>query len=57
MLPTGFFAVAVGVAVLVVIAIISMRGPRDPGGRLPGNDGPIIPGYYHWDHDIGGDDG
>jgi len=57
MLPTGFFAVAVGVAVLVVIAIISLRGPRDPGGRLPGNGGPIIPGHDHWDHDFGGDDG
>jgi hypothetical protein len=43
MLPTGFFAVAVGVLCLVLIAVISMRGPRDPGGRLPGNGGPMFP--------------
>jgi hypothetical protein len=47
----GYFAVAVGLVCLVLIAAISLRGPRDRGGRLPGNGGPIVP----WSDDGGGD--
>jgi hypothetical protein len=56
MFPIGAFAVAVGVTVLVLIAVISMRGPRDRGGRLPPVGGPVLPGP-HWgdDGDFGGD--
>ncbi|MGH6952279.1 MAG: hypothetical protein ACREH4_15560 [Vitreimonas sp.] len=45
MLPTGFFAVAVGVVFLVLIAVASMRQTRtgrrrlrDPGALLPLDD-------------------
>jgi hypothetical protein len=50
MLPTGFFAVAVGVACFVLIAVVSMRGTRrrrrfrDGGALFPIGD------------DFGGDD-
>lgn len=45
MLPTGFLAVAVGVVLLVLIAVVSMRQTRparrrwrDPGAMLPLDD-------------------
>jgi hypothetical protein len=55
MFPIGAFAVAVGVTVLVLIAVISMRGPRDRGGRLPRVGGPVLPGPHWGDDDFGGD--
>jgi hypothetical protein len=43
-------AFAIGLGVLALIVIISLRGPRDPGDRLPGNGGPMIPGVHEtWD--------
>lgn len=54
MLPTGAFAVAAGIGFLLLIVALSLRGPRDRGGRLPGNGGPMIP--YNDDGD-GGDGG
>lgn len=56
MLPTGALAVAVGVAVLLLIAVLSMIGPRDRGGRLPRVGGPMLPGP-HWGDDGGDGDG
>jgi hypothetical protein len=43
-------ALAIGLGVLALIVIFSLRGPRDPGDRLPGNGGPMIPGVHEtWD--------
>jgi hypothetical protein len=54
MMPIELLSVAVGVVCVVLIAVISWRGPRDPGGRLPGNDGPMVP---YGDDDGGDGDG
>lgn len=51
MLPTGAFAVAVGLGFLALIVALSLSGPRDRGRRLPGNGGALIP------FDDDGDDG
>jgi hypothetical protein len=48
MLPTGFLAVAIGIGCFVLIAVISMRGPRRRRRRAP-DGGAIFP--------IGEDDG
>jgi len=48
-----YLAVAIGLLCLVLIAAISLRGPRDPGGRLRGSGGAIVP----WDEDDAGDIG
>ena len=42
-------AVAIGLASLVALALISIRGPRARSTRLRGNGGAIVP--------LGGDDG
>jgi len=52
MLPPGFFAVAVGIALLVLIAVVSLRGPRSRERRL--RDGPMFPLV---DDGADGDDG
>lgn len=52
MVAIELLAVAVGVVSVILLAAISMRGPRDRGARLPGNGGAIVP----LGHD-GGDDG
>jgi hypothetical protein len=36
-------AVAIGVASFIALALISVRGPRNPRARLRGNGGPIVP--------------
>ncbi|QGZ94703.1 hypothetical protein [Terricaulis silvestris] len=36
-------AVAIGLASLIALTLLSIRGPRDRGGRLRGNGGPIVP--------------
>lgn len=53
---TGLIALAVSLGVLALIVIASLLGPRDPGGRLPGNGGAILPGHGHWDEGGGGGD-
>jgi hypothetical protein len=35
MMPIQLLSVAIGLAFLVLLAVISMNGPHDPGGRLP----------------------
>jgi hypothetical protein len=35
MMPIQLLSVAVGVVCVVLIAVLSMAGPRDPGGNLP----------------------
>lgn len=55
MVAIELFAVAVGVVSVLLLAAISMRGPRDRGGRLPGNGGPVVP--LHHSYDDGGGDG
>jgi hypothetical protein len=49
MMTIEILAVAIGLASLVALTLISVRGPRDRGARLRGNGGPVVP--------IGGDDG
>jgi len=39
----ALIALAIGLGLLVLIVALSLVGPRDPGGRLPGNRGAIIP--------------
>jgi hypothetical protein len=39
-----------------LLAVLSMRGPRDPGAKLPGNGGAIVP-LGHGDDGGGGDAG
>ena len=51
MLPSGAFAVAVGIALLVLIAVVSLRGARPRRRRL--REGPMIPLAHD---DDGGDD-
>ena len=53
---TGLIALAISLGVLALIVIASLLGPRDPGGRLPGNGGAILPGHGHWDEGGGGGD-
>jgi hypothetical protein len=43
MVAIELLAVAVGVVSFVLLAAISMRGPRDRGARLRGNGGAIVP--------------
>jgi hypothetical protein len=43
MVAIELLAVAVGVVSLILLAAISIRGPRDRGARLPGNGGAIVP--------------
>jgi hypothetical protein len=54
MLPPGFFAVAVGIALFVLIAVVSLRFTRWRERRL--RDGPMFPLVDH-DADDGGDGG
>lgn len=54
MLPPGFFAVAVGIALLVLIAVVSLRYSRTRPRRL--REGPIFPLVDHGADD-GGDGG
>jgi len=49
MLPTGFFAVAVSVGFLVLIAVVSLRGPRTR--RSVRDGGAIFPIGEHDDFD------
>lgn len=50
MVAIELLAVAVGVVSLILLAAISMRGPRDRGAKLPGNGGAIVPlGDHHGD--------
>jgi hypothetical protein len=35
MMPIQLLSVAIGVVCVVLIAVISMGGPPDPGGKLP----------------------
>jgi hypothetical protein len=49
MLPTGFFAVAVGIACLVLIAVVSLRHRTRPRRHL--SDGGPFFGYSHLGHD------
>jgi hypothetical protein len=53
MMTIEILAVAIGLASLVALALISVRGPRDRGGRLRGNGGPVVP----YGHDSGDGDG
>jgi len=57
-MPIGVIALAISLGILVLIVILSLRGPRDRGGRLP-DAGPIIPhGHGHLDDGDGfGEDG
>jgi hypothetical protein len=48
MLPTGFFAVAVSIVFLVLIAVVSLRHRTRRERRL-GDGGPIF-GFSHLDH-------
>jgi hypothetical protein len=48
MLPTGAFAVAIGLGALVLIALVSMRGPSRK--RRARDDGPVVP-LGRADHD------
>jgi hypothetical protein len=48
-------AFAVGLALLVLIAVISLRGPSLRGRR--GREGPIIPLSHRHGNGDGGDDG
>jgi hypothetical protein len=48
MMTIEILAVAIGLASLVALALISIRGPRDRGARLRGNGGAVVP--------LGGDD-
>jgi hypothetical protein len=50
MMAIEIFAVAVGLLSLAALVLVSIRGPRDRGGRLRGRDGPIVP----LGHDDGG---
>jgi hypothetical protein len=54
MQPIGLFAVAVGILCLVLIVVVSLRGPRERRRRL--REGAFIP-LYHPHSDNGGDDG
>jgi hypothetical protein len=49
MMTIEILAVAIGLASLIALTLISVRGRRDRGGRLRGNGGPVVP--------LGGDDG
>jgi hypothetical protein len=44
MLPTGFFAVAVGIAFLVLIAVVSLRSAGRRRRKF-GDGGPLTPLY------------
>jgi hypothetical protein len=35
MMPIQLLSVAIGIVCVVLIAVISMGGPPDPGGKLP----------------------
>lgn len=54
MLPTGAFAVAIGIACFVLIAFVSARGVRRKRGARDG--GPVVPLSDPFD-DAGGDGG
>jgi hypothetical protein len=56
MVAIQVLAVAAGVVSLILLAVLSMRGPRDPGAKLPGNGGAIVP-LGHGDDGGGGDAG
>ena len=56
MLPVGFFAVAVSVVCVVLIAVVSMRGERKRKRRWR-DQGAIVPGYHHWSDGGDGADG
>jgi hypothetical protein len=43
MMTIEILAVAIGLASLVALTLISVRGPRDRGARLRGNGGAIVP--------------
>jgi hypothetical protein len=43
MMTIEILAVAIGLASLVALTLISVRGPRDRGERLRGNGGPVVP--------------
>jgi hypothetical protein len=51
MYAIGIFAVAVGIVCFILIAAISLRGPRGGGRRLSGNHGAMVP----YDSDGDGD--
>jgi hypothetical protein len=55
-MATEIVALAISLGILALIVILSLIGPRDRGGRLPGNGGPMLPGPHH-DWDDGGDHG
>jgi hypothetical protein len=50
MVAIELLAVAAGLGCFVLLAVISIMGPRDRGGRLPGNGGAVVP---YGDHDDG----
>jgi hypothetical protein len=39
----ALIALAIGGGFLLLIVALSIVGPRDPGGRLSDNRGPIVP--------------
>ncbi|MEZ5994676.1 MAG: hypothetical protein R3C25_02890 [Hyphomonadaceae bacterium] len=51
MQPTQLIAVAIGIVFLILIAAVSLIGPRDPGDRRRDNSGAMIP-YGDDAHDI-----
>lgn len=55
MQPIGLFAVAVGIVCLVLITVISLRGPRSRKPRL--SEGAFIPLHHPHSHNGDGGDG